>query len=57
MPARKASTARWTAAGCGAGSPGGAGTTDERTGISEGAFGGFGIGMTGAAGAVCPDAP
>ncbi|MEE1770312.1 hypothetical protein PUR34_19775 [Streptomyces sp. JV185] len=57
VPAREASAARWTAAGCGADPLGGADTTDERTGISEGAFGGVAIGVADAAGAGSCDAP
>ncbi|GGV85296.1 hypothetical protein GCM10015535_31620 [Streptomyces gelaticus] len=55
VPAREASTTRWTAAGRAAGSPGGAGTAEERTGISEGV--GAGFGMAGAEGAGVPGSP
>ncbi|WP_405682524.1 hypothetical protein [Streptomyces sp. NBC_00057] len=48
--ARVASDTRWTATGSGADAPGRTGTGDERTGISEGAFKGFGIGLAGAEG-------
>ncbi|MFF1911782.1 hypothetical protein ACFVYE_09085 [Streptomyces sp. NPDC058239] len=50
--------ARWTAAGSCADAPGRAGTGDERTGISAGAFRGFDIGSAGAEGGWgAPDSP
>lgn len=54
---RLVSTARWTAAGSGADAPGRAGTGDERTGISEGAFGGFDVGSAGAEVGGAPGSP
>ncbi|MER5847613.1 hypothetical protein ABT126_11245 [Streptomyces sp. NPDC002012] len=55
--ARVASTTRWTAAGAGAEPPVRAGVWDERTGISAGAFTGFGIGSAGAEGGGATGSP
>ncbi|WP_406012051.1 hypothetical protein OG520_02900 [Streptomyces sp. NBC_00984] len=54
---RVVSAARWTTAGCGADASDRAATGGVRTGIAEGSFGSFDIGLAGTEGGGAPGSP